>query len=514
MSAEVEAGDVLSKTINRIKKDIFVYGPALLIPALLNLFSTSVYTRIFSPDSYGDYALLLSTALLMTTLVSQWMQQSVQRYRPLYKSRDELGDFNAKLRNVLVGIMLLVLALGAAAYPLVQAYSNMTTAVYACVLLLIATQTLYLVCSAVLQSDLNSKTYRKVNIAGAVLKLGLALLFIYALYKNTLSIFIALIATNLIVLIPMLRLTVLSRKEKATERASFGSTLAFAKQFAFYGFPMVGWFLGNSLLNLCDRYIIGFFYSSREVGIYIANYSIVTSSIGLICSPLLTAAHPLFMNAASQSGVTTKQFEKLITMFSKVLLLFTIPIVGFVTVYRYEICRILLGEAYTEGALLIPLALVSVLLWNLSMYGHKGYEVREKTRWMLVFVLTSAVVNTALNFLLVPPLGYLGAAIAAIGGTFTYCFLVHINSKRFIAWRLPWASIARAAGTTAVMAALLLLVKEFFDGGTWAQLIVGGVLAAPIYAAGLIVTKEIDLKRIAPLAKKRANKKVLERGLE
>jgi O-antigen/teichoic acid export membrane protein len=519
-AAEAPRPDIVSSMAGKIKRDILVYGPALLIPAILNLLSTKIFTTIFSPGSFGDYALLLNTTLLLTTLISQWMQQSVQRYRPMYKNENQLNVFNYHLRTILLTIIVALLVLSAALYPVFRSYASMGIGLYACVFAILVFQTVYLVCGAILQSDLNSKIYRKVNILNAVLKLGLAMLMIYLVYKDTISIFVSLVVTYVIILAPMLKSTLYQKTDPSQDKALYArrQTIDFAKKFAYYGFPMVGWFLGNSLLNLCDRYIIGFFYSSREVGIYIANYSIVTSSIGLICSPLLTAAHPLFMNAANQSGVSTKQFEKLITMFSKVLLLFTIPIVGFVTVYRYEICDILLGKEYKEGALIIPLALVSLVLWNLSMYGHKGYEVKEKTRWMLAFVIAAAAFNTALNFILVPMIGYLGAAIAAIGGTFSYCFLTFIYSRRFIRWRLPWAAIGKSVLTTGILMCVLMAIRPLLAGHVWISLIAGGMIALLLYAAGLALTKEIDMKRVSPmlqkLLKSNKNKKILESGMK
>lgn len=46
---------------------------------------------------------------------------------------------------------------------------------------------------------------------------------------------------------------------------------------------MVGWMLGGQILGIADRFVIGAFRDTREVGIYSANYTLRLRSCGDDC---------------------------------------------------------------------------------------------------------------------------------------------------------------------------------------------------------------------------------------
>ena len=51
-----------------------------------------------------------------------------------------------------------------------------------------------------------------------------------------------------------------------------------------------------------------------------------------------------------------------------------------VTVFSPEIARLLLGSEFCGGYTIMPIVLAGASAWGLSMFGHKGLELQEKTR--------------------------------------------------------------------------------------------------------------------------------------
>ncbi|MEM5686831.1 oligosaccharide flippase family protein [Bacillus cereus] len=154
--------------------------------------------------------------------------------------------------------------------------------------------------------------------------------------------------------------------------------MQFILQFTRYGMPMLGWFLGTSILQMVDRYMLQVYRSSVEVGIYSANSTLVTMSLGLICAPVLLTLHPIIMSKAAKSD--KDELAGVITRGSQIFLLIVTPITIYITLYRYDIVGILLGEAYRVGADIVPVTMIGYFLWNIAMFGHKGHEIYKKQK--------------------------------------------------------------------------------------------------------------------------------------
>lgn len=65
-----------------IIKQVIRYIPGTLIPALLTLLSTIVFTKILTTSEYGIYMLGLSAINILTSVFAEWLKQSIARYLP------------------------------------------------------------------------------------------------------------------------------------------------------------------------------------------------------------------------------------------------------------------------------------------------------------------------------------------------------------------------------------------------------------------------------------------------
>ena len=75
----------------------------------------------------------------------------------------------------------------------------------------------------------------------------------------------------------------------------------------------------------------------------------------------------------------------------------------------------------------IPLIVLSYILYGMVSILIAGVHITKKTKYGAIFTVIAALVNTGFNFLLVPTLGMMGAAISTIisyivlnGGIFYY----------------------------------------------------------------------------------------------
>lgn len=486
------------RSVKKLKRDLFIYLPAVLIPALLSIVSIKIYTVIFNPNEYGTYSIILNTSLLFTTVLSQWVQQSIQKFRPIFRVNDNVLAFNHNLKYLILFIQIIFLTVSLIIFPFLYLNDKSLSFFFLLGVLVASAQSIFVILSTLMQSDFKSKEYRFFNVINAVLKLTISLMLVYLWQKDIISIFLGFFLSLVITIIPMARNTKIFSSKESFDKTEF---LKFLKQFYFYGFPMLGWFLANMILNISDRYIIQHFWTSAEVGIYTANSAIVTSCLALICNPLLTSSHPIMMNASS--SVKDKEFVEIVTKFTGIFLLITIPLVTLVSVLHKQVAQILLGQEFQIGSLIIPLLLVGNLFWQLGMYGHKGLEAKGKTSIMLRFVLICGISNIIFNFCFVPYYGYYGSAISNLISLFLYPFLIFLFSRRNgeIAWKLQPKLILLTLTASVISCVPVYFIREI-KIPVLLLIVVCGLAFLFSYIVLLLMFKLISLDFIKSLSKK------------
>ncbi|QSF44110.1 lipopolysaccharide biosynthesis protein [Paenibacillus tianjinensis] len=485
----------------RFGKDTLAYIPAILIPAVLGVLSLVIFTRMFSPLEYGQYALVLTSVSILSPLISQWLVQSIQKFRPQYEEENNLWNFNQYIKRLVFYIILFFAIIFMSLYPIIKDIIGEYKKYYFVTFLLVSFQSLFNIGSTIYQSEMKVKLYGIIQISNAVLKLIISIGLYLFFWKNTESLFWGMVLSFLILIVPMYYDLF---KYKETEKFdSLESFKEFTTKLLSFGFPMIGWFLGLSLLNMSDRYLLEYFKSASDVGIYSANNNIVTAGLGLLCGPLITAAHPIIMNVAAKQG-DTKHVESVISNFSRIFLLVVTPVVSFVTVYRDSIVKLLLGEEFREGAIIIPILLVGYFAWNFAMYGHKGYEILGKTKRMLLYVLICVVVNAILNIVLIPRYSYLGASLATLIALLLYPIIIYFTSKKHIKWNISILLLVKLFLIAIFLGIALCFSKNILSiDNLFLELFVSLCLSILYYGVLLMIFKELKLKKLIYYFKKR-----------
>jgi len=75
-------------------KDTVKYLPAQIAPGIVGFISIPIITRIFLPQDYGKYSLVMATVMVLTALVG-WLPMSIIRFYPAYE-RDKKFVYSIK----------------------------------------------------------------------------------------------------------------------------------------------------------------------------------------------------------------------------------------------------------------------------------------------------------------------------------------------------------------------------------------------------------------------------------
>ena len=431
----------------RFVGDSLRYAPSVLIPAAAGVGSVTIFTRLLTPGDYGLYSIVMSAVAILVVVCSGWIEQSTLRYLP--DARDH-ASARAATGHV-IGLTFAVCAVTTGIAIVVAVVDTPRRGEYAGLWLpsavLLIGEVAFVSLAAVLQARLRSRVLSNLRIVGAVLRLLMAVGFVLWVGRDVRWVIIgSAVGRGIVTIITLL---VVAREDHQWVAPRWDGKNV--RRYAAYGVPMVGWSLGSQALAVSDRFVIGAFAGAAAVGVYSANYTLVTMGFGLLNAPLLMAAHPLIVNAWKERS--RDEMPDIIADFSRLYVYAMAPLLVVIALCSREFADVLLGEEFRGGNHIIPILVLGMMVRGFSMYGHKGLELAERTQMMFVLVAICAIVNVLLNLIFVPSYGFTAAAVATVVGYALYPVLVHRATRDQLPWRIPWHSIG-----VALVAALAALV--------------------------------------------------------
>jgi O-antigen/teichoic acid export membrane protein len=179
---------------------------------------------------------------------------------------------------------------------------------------------------------------------------------------------------------------------------------------AFFGFswPLLFVYLIGNLCLWTDTFVLGLFHSATEVGIYAA-----AQKTALLTGLVLTSFHAIFAPLAAEFFSQKKRLElnDLYKTISKWIFALTLPLCSLLVLFPENVLNIF-GRDYAQGSTSLIILAVGWLLH--SSVGTSGIVLTMSGRSKLHLLNFSILlaINVALNLLLVPAYGYVGAALA------------------------------------------------------------------------------------------------------
>jgi O-antigen/teichoic acid export membrane protein len=248
------------------------------------------------------------------------------------------------------------------------------------------------------------------------------------------------------------------------------------------------------MLSLSDRYILELFRGSYEVGLYSVAAKIPSKSIALLVSLFFLVPVPMICRLWEERG--RQASEEALTMFTRMFFLMVIPAVVGLAVVAAPLMRLLADEAYFGGYRAIWLVACASLALGLIELGRIGCMVTNRTGLIARNQCVAAGANLILTFILVPALGFIGAALSSLLSFSLLAGLQAITSARFLTWRWPLRSLWRVLAASAAMAAAVLLLQAGLPSDTTvsqvANLLLSITVGVLVYGLVLWVLGEIS----------------------
>lgn len=188
--------------------------------------------------------------------------------------------------------------------------------------------------------------------------------------------------------------------------------------------PMMGSFLAALALNQSDLYFLELLGDETEVGHYAAA-AMAAHFVPLVQVTLVGLIAPVAAVAMARGAEASRTtFRRSQSMMLGAL----IPVALFLTLAGEPILA-LFGPRYTVGHMALALLVVGNFAWAVAALPSLWLQYEGRARTVLVISLATLVVDSALNWLLIPRYGLSGAA-ASTALTLTTAAIAVVSSSR------------------------------------------------------------------------------------
>ena len=461
-------------------KDIIKFFIVKIIIGLIGLITVSLYSSFLNPDEYGDYSLINSFIKVLIAIFIGWIGSSSLRYYDEFKKNEDTFFSNVAISTSAM-LILLLLVLG-----IFSLCSEIPINKY---ILFVIPLTIILslleIFEKILRASQKTTIYSFAILLQSILNVTLFVLLFKIVKKGIYSLFISNIVSNFLFLI--IALCSLKFFKKINIK---NIDLNLQNKFMKYGLAMIGVWGVSWILSYFDRYIIAYFYSNYEVGIYDMSYRISESSINIIISSFTLAIFPMLISIWNKVG--KEGAEKKITEVFRYYFIVILPAVCGMIAISDKLYLGLLDEKYSMGQPVIIYTCLGMFFNGFNSILNKIWQLNEKTKNIFYIMLISVFCNIFLNIFLLPKLGIVGAAIATLISYLVSNMITYILVIREFKIVIDIKSVVKSLGSCIIMVTYLRI--NSININNMGDLFIKIIFAAVIYLIMNIILGNFNIE--------------------
>lgn len=413
--------------IKKLAGQTVIYGIPTIIGRFLNYFLVPLYTYNIATQDYGVVSELYAYVSFLMIILTYGMETAFFRYSQDY---DKRITYNTAMLSIIISTSLFLILSFSFLSPICHLlqYDNHHNYI-ALFVLIICFDVLKAIPYALLRRENKAKRFALIKSTDIFANILFNLFFIALcpiLYKqgnslitpwfrnDDLVFYIFLsnclaCAIAFLLLMPEIRLF------------QFRFDFKLLKKMLSYGFPVMIGGLAGMVNETFDRIALkhlisvpqtiapnqALSYKMSQIGIYGACYKL-SIVISLFIQAFKFAAEPFFFSKMKQQDAK-QSYSSIMTVFVMFLAFIFLIVTGYIDLFGYFV-----GKTYREGLIIVPILLAANIFlgiyYNLSIW----YKITDKTKWGAYISILGAIVTLVGNYILVPRLGYMGAAITTL----------------------------------------------------------------------------------------------------
>jgi len=195
-------------------------------------------------------------------------------------------------------------------------------------------------------------------------------------------------------------------------RPVFRLDVAAVRQMLGEGVPLFMTSVFVALYLRIDVFFLGHYWSETAIGIYAAAYRL-TEALPLVASAVASSIFPVMCQQVHEGNEIF--LVKLVRISLKILLAGIVPVVMLLSFYSNLVTRLLYGTRFEGSATLLAILAWGEILVFANILFSTLIIARGKSGLLMRITFGMLVLNVALNYLIIPIYGAVGAALTTVG---------------------------------------------------------------------------------------------------
>jgi O-antigen/teichoic acid export membrane protein len=481
---------MLSK-LKRLGTETAIYGISTIVGRFLTFLLVPFYTNVLpSTSDYGIVATVYAYIAFLNVIYGYGMESAFFRYASALEIGDTKQNFSTPFLSIFFTSLVFSGCLHVLAAPIAgligigSGYASLIR--YGAWILFF--DALCLIPFASLRLQNHAKLFASIKLLNISSNIALNVLLLLKFKLGVEGIFISGLASStltFLLLVPIVR----KQFQISLHRDLLRHLLRF-------GLPLVPAALSGIAIQVIDRPILKALTNESVVGVYQANYRLGIFMM-LVVSMFDYAWRPFFLTTAKEENAK-EVFSRVMTYFivtaSFIFLFFSFFIGDIVRIRVFG--HYFIKPEYWSGLSIVPIVLCAYVFTGVYTVLVAGVHIEKKTHILPYTTGAGAIVNIVCNYLLIPPLGMLGAAYATLLSYMVMAVSLYVVVQRFYYVAYEFRRILIITVVTGLLFVLFLWLGV---GGTSTPPFVVKVILLLAFPVLLFLLKFLDSRELATL---------------
>jgi len=412
-----------------------VYGLGTIVPRLLNyILLTPFYTRIFfQPEVYGIITEIYAYVAFLMVLLTYGMETTYFRFAS--NSKNPQNVFNNAFTSILItsALFLILVFTNISSISDLLGYANYPNFIKWFTLIVVL-DAITAIPFAKLRQENKAFKFSIIKFGNVLINIGFNVFFLIicrnsdndflnSLYNPAIGVGYAFISNLFASIFSFI--FILSE----FKHFKFSLNIGLLKQMFNYSFPLLIVGIAGIANEHIDKILLKYLVPENsnpmfQLGIYGANYKLAVL-MTIFIQMFRYAAEPFFFKQADK--IDAKEiYSKLMTYF----IIFCLFIFLLVTLY-IDIFKYFIHHNYYEGLRIVPIVLLANMFLGIYFNLSVWYKINNLTKFGAYISLVGLFITLAINYLLIPIIGYMASAIATISCYFIMMMISFTLGKKY-----------------------------------------------------------------------------------
>jgi O-antigen/teichoic acid export membrane protein len=427
--------------LKNIAKHSIVYGLSDILSRAIGFILIPLYTHYLTPTDYGTLELLDLTSYIIGLFLAMGIAQAVVRFYYEYNDKERRDQVISVAMITLWIVSAIVLAVLIFFSPLVSKVVMKSSDYYGMFNIIFVSMVIGLsneIPLTVLRIEEKSLTYLSFTLTKLTLTLTLNIIFIVKFHMGVIGILysglIASLVIGTVITIYILR------------RTKISYSIPILRNMLGYSIPLMWSWFGMFIVNFGDRFFLQRIMTTADVGIYSLAYKFGMMPNVLVLSPFLMIWGPKRFDILKDPDAK-EIYAKVFTYF--LLIQFFVGL-GIVIAIK-EIIQIVASPDYHDAYKYVAPILLAYIANGVYLYVQFGVHIEKKTKYLAYATILGAILNVAMNLLLIPLIGIWGAAISTFCAFFFLLLYIFFPSQKLYHISYEWGRILHMSITAVAL---------------------------------------------------------------